>query len=229
MTVSVLAAEAWVHRHARKGKAYGNYFGYYRFPDEPPANRRRVNLGTRDKRVAEQKLRRIIEDDHAVREGLKPAPQVIEESQRPLGEHLKRFLADKESRGLSRDYVRKLRQRLPKLFDACGWTRAADITRASFLEWRASVKGCGPKTKNDYLDHASGFCGWLVELGVLASNPLAGIPKAKVAGNQTRPRRPLTEAEAQRLVRCTPCQRRKLLYRLALLTGGREGELLDLQ
>ncbi len=226
MSLSPLAAASWVHRHQRNGKPYGSWFGFYRFPDEGPDALRRVNLQTKDRRSAERKLRQLIEDEHAVREGLRPAPEKVAATSRPLTEYLKAFEADLAACELSRDYRRKFKQRLPKLFAACGWTRPVDISGASFEDWRAG-SDLGPKTKNDYLDAARRFAAWLVDRGALESNPLANVRKAKK--KQTRPRRPLTLDEARALIAATPCPRRAMLYELAVSSGGRLNELLTLR
>lgn len=225
--VSPLAAESWVRRYTRNGKPYGNYFGFYRFPGEAPAERRRVNLETRDGRAAKRRLRGIIEEEHDVREGLKPSAKRLEVANRPLTEYVTEYVGELNGRALSRDYVRKIGERLPKLCQACGWARAVDISAESFERWRAS-HDAAPKTKNDFLAAAQTFGDWLVGRGAVEGNPLRKVRKARVAGRQRRPRRPLTLEEARRLLTATPCPKRRMLYLLALSSGGRLGELTGL-
>lgn len=226
--LSNLAAQAWVRRHKRNGKPYGNYVGYYRFPDEPTGTQHKFPTQTRDKRIAESRLRAEIETQHAVREGLRPAPQQVAAVQRPLTEYVKQFVQQLRGEGQSRDYVRKFDERLPKLFTECGWVRAVDITAASFKAWRAE-QVTAPKTRNDYLAAARQFVDWLVDLNVVELNPLRSVKPLRTAGKQSRPRRPLTGAEAERLIAATPCPRRRTLYLLAMTTGGRLGELTALR
>ncbi len=225
-SISPVAQESWVRRYKRNGRAYGCYFGFYRFPGEPTSAQRRVNLETKDKRAAEQRLRRIVDDDHAVREGLRPAPDRVAASRRPLSEQLVDFEAQLAARELSAEYRRKIRERMPILSESCGWSVAGDMTRASFEAWRVDAD-LAAKTKNDYLDMARAFAGWLVDLKVLGENPLAGVKKAR--GRQRRPRRALTLEEAKALLVATPCPRRRMLYLLATSSGGRVGELLKLR
>ncbi|MEO1130939.1 MAG: tyrosine-type recombinase/integrase, partial [Planctomycetota bacterium] len=228
MAVSPLATESWVRRYKRLGKAYGNYFGFYRFPGEPKDARRRVDLHVRDKRVAEQRLREIIQQEHAIREGLAPAPEVLAAVRKSLREYVEQFITDLESREASREYTRKIRQRITSLAEACRWQRVGDIDKRSFEQWRADQPDMAPKTKNHYLDAAFTFGGWLVELDVLEQNPLRNVRKAKVAGVQKRPRRPLTRVEAHQLIGAVTNDQRRALYLTAMLTGARANELHQL-
>lgn len=227
--ISPLAAESWIRRHKRNGRAYGNYFGYYRFPDEEQDATRRVNLHTRERQTAKGRLQKVIQDEHAVREGLAPPPERVRAAKRSLAEYIPGFIADLESRDLSTEYVRKARERLPRLFRACGWLAPKDISQASFEVWRRGADELAAKTKNDYLSLARLFAGWLIGQAALESNPLGDVKRARASGRQKRPRRPLTLTEVSALLVSTPCPRRRMLYHLAVSSGGRLGELVNLR
>ena len=49
--------------------------------------------------------------------------------------------------------MQKMRERLPKLCEHCGWLIPRDISAETFESWRAE-SDLAPTTKNDYLDAA---------------------------------------------------------------------------
>ena len=115
----------YVKRNKRNGKPYGNYIGYYRFPDETSVTK--INLQIREKRFAEQKLREIIEHTHAVRTGLKPSDEVLNAAAKPLAEYIDDYIVSMKARKLKHETIRKIGPMLRRLFDDCGWQSIADL------------------------------------------------------------------------------------------------------
>lgn len=227
MSISPLAAQSWIRRYTRDGRAYGNYFGFYRLPEDPELVR--VPLNTRDKRIATSRLKDHITRDHEVRNGLRPSDERLEAAKRPISQWVALYLKQRAGEGLSKGYYKKIAERLDELARAVPWTKPADVSAPSFKAWRAERSDLSPKTRNDYLAIARQFAAWLVEQGALESNPLRDVQNLKTKGKQTRPRRPLTADEFQRLLDATPKANRKRIYLCAAMTGARVGEITQLR
>lgn len=217
----------FVKRFAKKGRAYGSYHGFYRFPGEP--KQRSINLDVRDKRIAQKKLREIIDHEFAVRAGLVPSDETLERASRPIGEYIDAYVLDLKSRELKPESIRKIGPRLRTLAEECGWTRAIDMTAESFERWRSRRTDLAPKTTNHYLSHARALSEWLKHRGVLERNGLLPVRVARVTGNERRPRRALSFDEIVRLIENCPSEHRKMLYRFAFGTGAREEEILAIR
>jgi integrase len=161
-----------------------------------------------------------------------------EQKARPLSEHLTDWVTDRTSAGRSADYLDNCKKRITILADACGWKCLTDIDPNSFLRWRdkakktprnGTVKGqqtVAATTLNQYLDSANAFLNWCVKPGNrIPANPLRDVDK--VSGEKVRQRRALSDEQVSALLAVTP-ESRLLVYRLALATGLRRGELEDL-
>tara|TARA_R110002111_G_scaffold159236_2_gene225928 strand:- start:594 stop:1925 length:1332 start_codon:yes stop_codon:yes gene_type:complete len=212
----------YVKRYRRSGKPYGNYFGFYRFPEENQENK--INLKIRDKRFAQQKLREIIAHQHAVRTGLSPSDERVQAAGKPLVEYIEEYTSSMKARQLKVETIRKIGPMLRRLCDDCGWHRIADLSGSQYETWRGKVD-LSAKSKNHYLHAASAFVNWLITLQVCERNPFKGIRPARVVGNERRPRRALAVEEVNRLVGCCPCPRRRMIYMLAFATAARTGEM----
>jgi len=82
--------------------------------------------------------------------------------------------------------------------------------------------GLTGKTVNGYVESLKALCIWAVKRKYLRENPLAGMRKFDVTPKC--PHRALTDDKVRRLLRATS-PARSLLYRTALATGYRAGEL----
>lgn len=212
----------YVKRNKRKGKPYGNYIGYYRFPDEVEITK--INLQIRDKRFAEQKLRELIEQTHAVRTGLKPSDELLNAAAKPLAEYIEDYVLSMKARKLKHETIRKIGPMLRRLFNDCEWNRISDLSASGFESWRASV-ALSSKAQNHHLNTAKAFTNWLITIQVCERNPFKGIKPARVIGNETRPRRALNIDEVDRLVKHCPCPRRRMIYMIAFATAARSSEM----
>lgn len=70
------------------------------------------------------------------------------------------------------------------------------------------------------------FFSWLIHMGMLASNPAAGVKQVK---NREQQSRALTREQVQELLKHVPGGVRHAMVRLALLTACRRGELCNLK
>ena len=216
----------YVKRNKRSGKPYGNYFGYYRFPDESQVHK--VKLEIREKRFAEQGLREVIDHQYAIRTGMKPSDDQVRTAGKPLVEYIEDYLASLIARELKPETIRKISPMLRRLCDECAWIRIADLSASDYETWRGD-QDLSAKSKNHYLHTASAFANWLIANQRLQRNPFKGVRPARVEGNERRPRRALSVDEIQRLVRHCPNPKRRMIYELAYGTGARESEMRGLR
>ncbi len=196
------------------------YRGRYRL--DPRDKLRDIALRTTDRQVAEQKLRKIVQDEQRESVGL-IAPQYQRDAAAlPLLTHVKNFIADRRSVRCDEKYVRELERKLVRLAGENRWLRASDISAESFCAWRARQR-LNPKTLNEYLNAACGLLKWLEPQ--IGSNALRHVQKAQTNGAKTLNRRAFTEAELQRLYAVSGP--RGVVYRVAARTGIRRGELVQ--
>ena len=183
-------------------------------------------LHVSDKRVAQQKLTKLIEELEREAAGI-GAPRVQREAgQTPLLTHLRAFLAECEATGRSRNTLGKYAHSLPKLFGRCRWVALRDITEDSFTAWREK-SGLSPKTLNDCLSNMGAFLNWMKRRRLIVANPLEHVRKVSndSPGNF---RRALSVDEITRLLRVAPSHR-ATIYQTILYTGLRRQEINGLR
>jgi len=190
------------------------------------AKRRTFPLHVSDKRVAEQKLAKLMEELEREAAGIGTPKVQKEAAQTPLAQHLQAYADELKGLGRAKGTLTKYTQMLPKMFRRCGWKELRDVTPESFLQWR---RGCGlkPKSMNDNLTCAITFFNWMKRNRLIAVNPLEGIPK--VADEfEGRFRRALSPEEIGRLLQVAPIHR-AVVYQAILYTGLRRSELSGLK
>ncbi len=200
----------------------GEYQGVYRLPGGKLS---RIRLHTRDKVVAQRRLRAVVAEAEHESVGLIPRAKQREAQGRPLSDHLAEFTAELRSVGRDSMYVRCVGWRLGKLFLGCSWMMLSDLSSSGFVKWRA---GCGlsPKSCNDYLADLAHFVRWLVKRGRLSVDPLGEIERVDTARAEHY-RRAFTPGELRRLLAVSGD--RAVPYLVAALTGLRRKELAALR
>lgn len=179
-----------------------------------------VNLGLSDKQDAETELRRRQREWERATTGESNDIAVRAAAGRELSAHLGDYLADLR-RDCAPRYVTCVEGRLTRLADECGWRFPRDISGDSFQTWRVK-QTLGPKTCNDYLSSACGFCNWMMNNDRMAANPLRKVQKDDVNGRQ-RERRALSVSDVTNLMNVSGP--RSLFYLVAVDTGLRRGEI----
>ncbi|MCZ7648135.1 MAG: tyrosine-type recombinase/integrase [Planctomycetota bacterium] len=128
------------------------------------------------------------------------------------------------------------------------WATAHHVQRGKLLEWwgkrlalryvqdlslakvEQALQVLGrklkPNTVERYREGIAAFCDWLVDRGYLESDPLRTLKPARHEPEE--PHRLLKPEELNKLLAVAP-EPRKLLYRVALATGYRQGELRALK
>ena len=198
------------------------YRGRYRL--DPRDKLRDVALHTNDKQVADQKLRKIVQEAQREREGLIAPQYQREAAATPLLIHIKNFIADRRAVRCDEKYVRELERKLERLASENRWLRVSDVSAESFCAWRGRQR-MNPKTLNEYLNASCGLLNWLESQ--IGSNALRHVQKAQTTGAKTLNRRAFTEMELQRLFAVSGP--RGVVYRVAVRTGIRRGELAQVE
>jgi len=152
------------------------------------------------------------------------APKAIRDgSRKPIAEHLADYVAHLRSLSRSRKHLAYTKNRILRLCGACGWKRLQDVSSGGFNRWAATETALGPKTRNEYLAHISGFMTWLEKNGLIARNPLKTVSKAETRGQERVKRRALDDAEIAKLIELPGG--RGLVYFTACFTGLRREEI----
>lgn len=200
-------------------------------------------LKVRDESVARRMLIKI--EDRVERERAGLVDSHLEQIKRPLSEHVDEWVASFDERITEKRRI-EMPQRVRKLVCMAGWKKLTDITEKSTVEALNKLRGsdkatnkrlAGAQTWNHYLAHIKQFVRWCVPER-LEVNPIAKIKRHNVEMDVRHERRQLSEDEQRRLLECTAksCRvlfeldgpSRALLYKLALATGFRRGELQSL-
>jgi len=110
---------------------------------------------------------------------------------------------------------------------ACKWSRLGDVTASSFVAWRAGFNRSA-KTRKEYQTSIKAFLNWLLRLGRIAANPLAGVDRVETRGKAARLSRSYTPDEFSRLL-AVASDSRRLVYQFLVSTGLRKKELKTLR
>lgn len=160
---------------------------------------------------------------------------------RPLREHLHDYEKALQSKGNTEKHVAHSLARIQRVFDGCGFVYLGDISASkvqNFLRGlRDGEEGMSIQTSNYYLGALKAFCRWMVKDGRAPTSPLDHLSKLSAETDEKRKRRALSADELRLLIATAsgngtkselPGKRRALLYRLAVETGLRAGELRSL-
>ena len=184
-----------------------------------------VPLGVSDKQVAQEKLRRLVQEMERELHGLIPAKAMRDAAQEPLKRHLKDFIGDLRAKGRNQKYVAEFEKRLVLLMDQCRWQLPKDVTADSFVKWRTE-QAKAAKTLNEYLACAKGLLSWMTKQKRISVNPLTVVDNTETRGQEVRERRAYNDEEMQALLNVAG--KHRVLYIMASLTGIRHGEFKKL-
>ena len=185
-----------------------------------------VPLHTTDKRVAQQRLEKIVQEKQFEAEGILPPQSIRAASLCPLEKHLKEYIADLQKLGRDEEYIYIVTKQINRLFAECHWKQIKDVTADSFIAWRSNQKKA-PKTLNEYLASMSAFLHWMERLERIARNPFKTIAKVQRNDADNRCRRAFTREEFTQLLAIAGP--RKVVYLAAVFTGLRRAELEQLE
>jgi integrase len=163
---------------------------------------------------------------------------------RALDEHLDDFRKALLAKGTTERHAVLVHSRALRVFTECRFRFWADISAGKVHTYIASLReptkttpGLSAQSANFYLAAVKQFCRWAVRDGRAAESPVAHLSGWNVRTDRRHDRRALSLDEVQRLLRAAQGGRdragmtgpeRAMLYRVALETGLRAGELRSL-
>jgi len=217
-------------------KPAGRRIYYMEFKDQHGVTRTNVSTGMTDRRAADGLKGFIERDVDRLRAGLQPerpditgpflgldkiAPQHL-----PIGQVIESYLADLRRQAMSPHTLKARKGQLNMLARRGAWKTLHDITTHRVTAALAAL-GAGDRaasTTNAYRDNLNAFLEWCVSQGLIETNAVRKVRRAK-AGSRPAPRRrrALMPDELRRLLDANPKCRD--YYLAAVLTGLRWGEL----
>jgi integrase len=181
----------------------------------------RVSLGTKDKIVAQKKLRDIVQQAEREALGLTVPKLQRDVLTTPIASLIGEYKADLQARELSADYVSDTTFRIQRIFNEAKWSTLADVNAKGFMAWRAALQRSA-KTKKEYQGSVLAFLTWLEKADMLAKNPLKKLTRVETRGKFVRESRAFTQDEIRRLLAAAPD--RRVQYLFLLYTGARKSE-----
>ena len=170
-------------------------------------------------------------------------------SAKTLKQHVDDYRAALLAKGNTPGHADLVTQRCRKMFDRCGFTFWSDIDAASVQQALVTMqentklpdgtlrRGISNQTFNFYLMAVKSFARWMIRERRATENPVAHLDGLNVRLDRRHDRRALTPDESRALLDAAANgperagmsgESRSLLYRTALETGLRRGELMSL-
>jgi len=160
---------------------------------------------------------------------------------KPLGEHLDDFGTALEAKGNTERHVKLVVSRARRIVEACGFDVWSDVSASNVQRHLADLRkgkhGISAQTCNFYLQAIKQLGKWMVRDGRASHSPLEHLQGLNVRTDRRHDRRALTIDEQRRLLTAAAsgserqgmaAAERAMLYRLAMETGLRAGELRSL-
>lgn len=198
-----------------------------------------VSLGTTDLAVAWKRLNDRLKDQHQRELGVRDS--YSDHAKTPLVEHLRAWLDILAAKGTGRKQRGIIEGRLFGLSQLAGWSRLAHISADSANLALATLqkRGRSAQTRNHYVTHLRGFCGWLMDSGRIKTNPVRSVEKVNVETDRRHSRRSPERAEVAELLAWLASSaarerkgmsgaQRAIGYKVAMATGYRANELRSL-
>ena len=218
--------------------------GRWRFQFTDWQGRRRTGSGSLSRRETEQLAAHVQADQDAIRRGWKPAPKRADKPH-GLADVVAEYCAWGRSQGgrggrpWSAEHVKKRETRLAFWIEQLHVSTVQEIrlSKVEAILRELQTKGRKPKrgearpmsgrTLAGYSEAIRALCKWAKLRGYLAEDPLEGMASFDVTP-RTR-RRALTPAEVLAVLEHAETPVDRLLFRVALCTGYRAGELRALR
>jgi integrase len=223
------------HYNDYKGKRKESRFFYGEYRDAVGVLRR-VKLA-QDKKTSELLLAEFARRSVLEAAGLyRPAEA---QEKRPLCEHLDDFISHLRAAERTGQHINERRNQLMLIFANCQFRYIKDITVSKMQGFISEFRqrGRASQTANSYIVSLKHFCHWLQREGRIQNDPLLNLGKLNAAMDRRHIRRALDDNEKRALLSAAQSgapfrgmsgEHRALLYRLALTSGLRSGELASL-
>jgi len=205
---------------------------YFRYRDADGVLRKVA--GDESKEITLQMLAKKLEEAALARQGI--VDPFMKHRLRPLSEHLEEFSKAHRAKGTTEEQVSLVKQRCESILTGCEFAFMADFSASRVQTYLADLRKSGRsvQTSNHYVRAIKQFTKWMVLDRRMADNPLAPLETMNTKADRRRIRRALTEGELVKLLEATEPGKtvkglsgpdRAMLYRVAVYTGYRAGEL----
>jgi len=195
--------------------------------------------GYTDREATKQLEARLVKEAALAKEGV--VDRYKEHRVRPLREHLEDFHASLLAKGNTAKHAKLTFSRAAAVINGCQFGRWGDISASRVERFLAGLRndgeGISAQTFNFYLQAVKQFCRWMVQDRRASESPVAHLKGLNVRTDRRHDRRALEVEEVRQLLEVTKGARRRycmtgperaMLYRLAVETGLRAGELRSL-
>jgi integrase len=201
--------------------------------------RRTASTGTTDKAAASRILAKLVNESALVKSGVvsRDLADAVEHGARPLPEHVRAFVDGLRAAGRSCQHIDESHTILEVVTK--GLAKLSDLTPAMLnrhlLSQRAKKRSA--RTLQKHLKAVRQFARWCVATGRLHADFTATVSTEAVETDRRLKRRTLTADECNRLIAAASAGPvrfgmagvdRALLYRVAIATGLRQGEIRSL-
>ena len=202
---------------------------------------RKTVKGCKDRAATEAFARKLEADAMLRREGIidTRAEKLARSESLPLEDHLADFENVMRARGVTPKHLAATLGSIRMISDACCFQRPVDLDPARVSAYVADLrrKGAGAGTVNARLTAFKAFTRWLFRTERMRTDPIMQVAKLNARTDRRHVRRALGDGEILRLFQAAergPAfgrltgPDRALLYRLAVETGLRKGEIASL-
>ncbi len=196
--------------------------------------------GYADKEATKQLEARLEKEAALANEGV--VDRFKDHRMRPLGEHLEDFRRFLLAKGDTPKHTELTYSRARAVVTGCGFAMWGDISASKVQQFIAGLRnngeGLSAQTSNFYLAATKQFCRWMVQGQRAAESPVQHLKGLNVRTDRRHDRRALDVDEVRKLLEvtarapkrfCMTGPERAMLYRTAVESGLRAGELRSLR
>jgi integrase len=215
--------------------------GKYKIAYYPVPHIRKVVIGCQDYKACEALARKLEADAMLRREGVidARAEKFSHSEQLPLAKHLTAFEAALRGKGSTEKHIKGTLSYIRAMVAACDFAKPMDLDAAKVGAYVSERKqqGAGARAINAKLTALKSFSRWLFRTERMRSDPMMQVAKLNANMDRRHQRRPLSDAEVLQLITTVASRPglfdmagldRAMLYRLAVETGLRAGEIASL-
>lgn len=211
--------------------------GCYTYDYRSATGRREWRVGTTSLAETKRLQEQAIERERRVRLGLVDPREerIIHGMRQPIAEHVTAFCRHLSAKGNCLKYLRQTESDLRAACQCAKWATLRDVNSASALRWLDGFTD-STRSRNRRRGAIVQFCRWAEREGLMAHNPLAGLPRVREDG-PGRVRRRITPDELTRIIDAARAGPRRCgmsgpdraaAYIIALATGFRAAEIASL-
>lgn len=192
-----------------------------------PSGERKTKALFVDKAASLEALRKLVQESEREAAGLIDPSAKHRAS--PIAEHVAAYIAFSKLEGQAKRFVQVKELYLRRFTLDAGVQRLDQLSDDGVTAVLQTLQGQGlsARTLNAHVKTLKAFVSWCRRTKRLAVDPLGALPAFDEAADKRRERRPLNDAEFQRLL--SVAGPRKPIYLVAGLTGLRKGELRQLR